>query len=117
MCMEEPAEPWGGQSRPLDPIVFEKRPGFPGWPITRQDLDPYYKKAVALNRVYGLLEQMALISPLVAGHMKSKSKACRPQSPISKILILKCTNLLAMTGSILPPAPLMEKPSEIPPSV
>ncbi|HEY2393677.1 MAG TPA: GMC family oxidoreductase [Candidatus Angelobacter sp.] len=44
---------WGGQSRPLDPIVFEKRPGFPGWPITRETLDPYYKKAVALNHLYG----------------------------------------------------------------
>ena len=44
---------WGGQSRPLDPIVFEKRPGFPGWPITREDLDPYYAKAVALNHLYG----------------------------------------------------------------
>jgi choline dehydrogenase-like flavoprotein len=44
---------WGGQSRPLDPIVFEKRPGFPGWPITRQDLDPYYAKAAALNHLYG----------------------------------------------------------------
>lgn len=39
---------WGGQSRPLDPIDFEKRPGFPGWPITRADLDPYYSKAAAL---------------------------------------------------------------------
>ena len=38
---------WGGQSRPLDPVTFEKRPGFPGWPITRQDLDPYYAKAAA----------------------------------------------------------------------
>jgi choline dehydrogenase-like flavoprotein len=44
---------WGGQSRPLDPIVFEKRPGFPGWPITRADLDPYYAKAVALNHLHG----------------------------------------------------------------
>jgi choline dehydrogenase-like flavoprotein len=44
---------WGGQSRPLDPIVFEKRPGFPGWPITREDLDPYYAKAVTLNHLYG----------------------------------------------------------------
>lgn len=44
---------WGGQSRPLDPIVFEKRPGFPGWPITREDLDPYYAKAVAFNHLYG----------------------------------------------------------------
>ena len=44
---------WGGQSRPLDPIVFEKRPGFPGWPITRAELDPYYAKAVTLNHLYG----------------------------------------------------------------
>jgi choline dehydrogenase-like flavoprotein len=38
---------WGGQSRPLDPVDFEKRPGFPGWPITRADLDPWYSKAAA----------------------------------------------------------------------
>ncbi|MFA6114002.1 MAG: GMC family oxidoreductase [Sphingomonas sp.] len=38
---------WGGQSRPLDPITFEERPGFPGWPISRADLDPYYAKAAA----------------------------------------------------------------------
>ena len=44
---------WGGQSRPLDPITFEKRPGFPGWPITREDLDPYYAKAAALNHLFG----------------------------------------------------------------
>jgi choline dehydrogenase-like flavoprotein len=44
---------WGGQSRPLDPIVFEERPGFPGWPITREDLDPYYAKAVSLNHLFG----------------------------------------------------------------
>lgn len=39
---------WGGQSRPLDAVSFEKRPGFPGWPITRADLDPFYSKAAAL---------------------------------------------------------------------
>jgi choline dehydrogenase-like flavoprotein len=44
---------WGGQSRPLDSIAFEKRAGFPGWPITRADLDPYYAKAVAFNHLYG----------------------------------------------------------------
>jgi len=44
---------WGGQSRPLDPVTFEKRPGFPGWPITREDLDPYYAKAVAFNHLFG----------------------------------------------------------------
>ncbi len=45
---------WGGQSRPLDAISFEKRPpGFPGWPITRADLDPYYAEACKFLDLYG----------------------------------------------------------------
>jgi len=44
---------WGGQSRPLDAITFEKRPGFPGWPINRCDLDPYYAKASLLCNLHG----------------------------------------------------------------
>jgi choline dehydrogenase-like flavoprotein len=44
---------WGGQSRPLDPITFEERPGFPGWPIGREDLDPYYAEAVAFGKLHG----------------------------------------------------------------
>jgi len=44
---------WGGQSRPLDEVTFEKRPGFPGWPINRQDLDPYYDKACKFLGLYG----------------------------------------------------------------
>jgi choline dehydrogenase-like flavoprotein len=44
---------WGGQSRPLDAISFEKRPGFPGWPITRADLDPYYAEACKFLELYG----------------------------------------------------------------
>lgn len=44
---------WGGQSRPLDPIDFEARPGFPGWPIDRADLDPYYAKAAQLCLLHG----------------------------------------------------------------
>ena len=43
---------WGGQSRPLDPITFEARPGFPGWPITRRDLDPCYAKAAAFCKLH-----------------------------------------------------------------
>src|SRR5580704_13028348 len=43
---------WGGQSRPLDPITFEARPGFPGWPIKRADLDPFYAQAAALCKLY-----------------------------------------------------------------
>jgi len=55
---------WGGQSRPLDSIAFEKRDGmtpdgkkipdaFPGWQITRQDLDPYYAQAITFNHFFG----------------------------------------------------------------
>jgi len=44
---------WAGQARPLDPITFEERDGFPGWPITRQDLDPYYVKAAAFCKLHG----------------------------------------------------------------
>jgi choline dehydrogenase-like flavoprotein len=38
---------WGGRSIPLDPIDFEKRDWVPhsGWPITLDDLQPYYKIA------------------------------------------------------------------------
>ena len=39
---------WGGQSRPEDPIDLEGRPGFPAWPISRADLDPYYAQASKL---------------------------------------------------------------------
>lgn len=37
----------GWRARPLDPIDFETRPGInpSGWPITRDDLQPYYERA------------------------------------------------------------------------
>src|ERR1700733_12153114 len=43
---------WGGQARPLDPINFEARPGFPGWPISRKDLDPYYAAAAKFCKLH-----------------------------------------------------------------
>lgn len=38
---------WAGMCRPLDPIDFAVRPWVPysGWPITRDDLAPYYQRA------------------------------------------------------------------------
>lgn len=38
---------WGGYCAPLDPIVFQDRPWVPhsGWPIDREDLEPYYQVA------------------------------------------------------------------------
>src|SRR6185369_9861581 len=44
---------WGGQSRPFDPIDFEARPGYPGWPINRKDLDPWYDRASKLCYLQG----------------------------------------------------------------
>ena len=40
---------WGNQVGPFEPIDFETRPWMPhsGWPITRADLDPWYREAVA----------------------------------------------------------------------
>ncbi|HEX4294073.1 MAG TPA: GMC family oxidoreductase [Rhizomicrobium sp.] len=43
---------WGGQSRPLDPITFDARPGFPGWPISREELEPYYVAAAKFCKLY-----------------------------------------------------------------
>lgn len=38
---------WAGMCAPYDPIDFQKRDWVPssGWPITREQLDPYYAKA------------------------------------------------------------------------
>lgn len=38
---------WGGQCRPLDTIDFEARSWLPysGWPLTRRNLEPYYRRA------------------------------------------------------------------------
>lgn len=44
---------WGGRSMPFDPIDFEARDYMPhsGWPITFNDLAPYYPKANSLVEV------------------------------------------------------------------
>ena len=44
---------WGGQSRPINPSTFEARPGFPGWPVSRKDLDPYYEETCKFLGYYG----------------------------------------------------------------
>lgn len=38
---------WGGRCVPLDPMDFETRSWVPysGWPISREDLDPFYRRA------------------------------------------------------------------------
>ena len=44
---------WGGRCAVLDPIDFERRPwvAHSGWPISRSDLDPYYREANTIFEV------------------------------------------------------------------
>jgi len=46
-CVDLPGGHPGVRLRALDDIDFKERPGIPysGWPISKQDLDPYYKRA------------------------------------------------------------------------
>ena len=44
---------WGGQCRPLDPITFIGVSGYSGWPINREELDPYYSLAADLCKLDG----------------------------------------------------------------
>ncbi len=45
--------PWGGHCAPMAPLNFEQRPWIPysGWPISRQDLEPYYVRAHEVMRL------------------------------------------------------------------
>jgi choline dehydrogenase-like flavoprotein len=45
---------WGGLCRHLDDLDFEAKPwleDYPGWPIGRRELDPYYDRAAAIVEV------------------------------------------------------------------
>ena len=46
---------WAGHSRPLDPIDFEKKKWMPhsGWPITRDELEAYYRRAQPILELGG----------------------------------------------------------------
>ena len=44
---------WGGQSRPHDPVDFEPRENFPGWPINLTQLNDYYARASTLSMLHG----------------------------------------------------------------
>ena len=44
---------WAGLCRPFEPMDFEEREWVPnsGWPMTREQLDPYYKRAQKMMRL------------------------------------------------------------------
>lgn len=39
---------FGGQSRPLDPLTFAGYGNYPAWPVSSEELAPYYKRAATL---------------------------------------------------------------------
>jgi choline dehydrogenase-like flavoprotein len=52
-CLGGTTSLWGGWCRPFDALDFEERDWVPhsGWPISRADLDPYYKRAAPLFQI------------------------------------------------------------------
>jgi len=66
---------WDGHCRPLDAIDFEPRPWVPhsGWPITRQDLDPFYARAQAICELGPYEYDPAIWRPLLPGLIAFRS--------------------------------------------
>ena len=44
---------WGGQSRKIGEVTFQGNANYSGWPISRSDLDPYYKIAADFCKLHG----------------------------------------------------------------
>ena len=62
------------QCRPADPVDFVKRLGSPGWPISREDLDPYYAQASVLCKLQGNYPEN-FTAEYWAGRLKAKVPA------------------------------------------
>lgn len=64
---------WGGRCAPFDALDFEPRPWVPhsGWPVTRQEMDPFYARAHAHLHAGDYTYQSAVLPegsrPLVPG--------------------------------------------------
>jgi choline dehydrogenase-like flavoprotein len=74
---------WGGTCRPFDPIDFERRDWIAnsGWPLTRDDLQPYYQRAEPICHVHAagawdidswVAQDTARPFPLAGGRMYSR---------------------------------------------
>jgi GMC oxidoreductase/NAD(P)-binding Rossmann-like domain len=84
---------WGGQLLPFDPIVFEERPWVAeaGWPITPQELDPYYERAYEL---FGMAHHLAddmiwrrlnVSPPALGDELESFFSAWAPQANLASL--------------------------------
>jgi choline dehydrogenase-like flavoprotein len=69
---------WGGWCKPLSPIDFEHRPWVPmsGWPFSRADIDPFYKRAYRSLGLSPETSQLNSSNTLVNSLLELDRKAC-----------------------------------------
>ena len=62
---------WGGRCAPFDKIDFERRPYVPlsGWPIRREDLEPYYAIAHSYTRIGSVVYDASVAFPNISWQM------------------------------------------------
>ena len=85
---------WYGQCLRLDPIDFERRDWVPhsGWPITSEDLDPYYDRAESFVGLGSTLydariwPRSGIPDPAFDGDIQAKFTAYMPQPDFTKLL-------------------------------
>jgi hypothetical protein len=75
---------WGGQALPLDTIDFSYRSWVPysGWPLTRTELEPYYRRAEQVMHLNEIPTMSKCGSLLVS---TSCLRSCLPRSAFSHL--------------------------------
>jgi hypothetical protein len=84
---------WGGQLLRFDPIVFEPRAWVAdvAWPVTRQELDPYYERGYELLGMGQPLadavvwRQLNIVPPELGGEVEFFFSAWTPQSNFASL--------------------------------
>lgn len=86
-CLGGSTNCWDGWLRPLDPVDFEPRPGWPpGWPFGRGELVPYYRRAL---KICGLEPEAFALFESASGEPWAKREAARAQRiDLTRILIM-----------------------------
>jgi choline dehydrogenase-like flavoprotein len=84
---------WGGQLLQFDPIVFEQRPWVTdaAWPITRQELDPYYERGYRLLGIDhrladpGVWTRLNVAPPVLGEELELLFSAWTPETNLASL--------------------------------